>query len=254
MGALPSPVREWSPVFPVIPSRGPVQFPEPLVAGTLLQRYKRFLADVRLEDGSVVTAHCANSGSMLGCQAPGSPVRLSHKPDPRRKLPYSWELVQVGATWVGVNTSLPNRLVAEAIQAGRIPELAGYATLKPEQKYGVNSRVDLLLSDPERGLCYVEVKNVTLADGELALFPDSVTERGAKHLRELSRMVQEGHRAVMVYLVQREDCRRFRPAESIDPTYAREFELALAAGVEALCYTCTVSPEGIAVQGPLPIG
>lgn len=231
-----------------------MQFPEPLVAGTLIQRYKRFLADVRLADGTVVTAHCANSGSMLGCREPGSPVMLSYKPDPKRKLPYSWELVQVGSTWVGINTSLPNRLVAEAIAEGRIPELAGYAALKPEQKYGVNSRIDLLLSDPDRGLCYVEVKNVTLAEGELALFPDSVTERGAKHLRELSRMVQEGHRAVMVYLVQREDCRRFRPAAAIDPVYAREFERALAEGVEALCYACTVTPDGIAVQSRLPIG
>lgn len=231
-----------------------MQFKEPLIAGTLIQRYKRFLADVRLADGTVVTAHCANSGSMLGCQAPDSPVMLSHQPDPKRKLSYSWELVRVGATWVGINTSLPNRLVAEAIVQGRIPELAGYATMRPEQKYGVNSRIDLLLSDPERGLCYVEVKNVTLADGELALFPDSVTERGAKHLRELSRMVHEGHRAVMVYLVQREDCRRFRPAATIDPTYAREFEAALAVGVEALCYACTVTPEGVEVQARLPIG
>lgn len=231
-----------------------MQFSQPLIPGTLIQRYKRFLADVRLADGTVVTAHCANSGSMLGCQEPGSPVMLSHKPDPKRKLPYSWELVQVGATWVGINTSLPNRLVAEAIAGGRLPELSGYATLKPEQKYGVNSRIDILLSDPDRGRCYVEVKNVTLAEGDVALFPDSVTERGAKHLRELSQMVREGHRAVMVYLVQREDCRRFRPAERIDPTYARELEAALAAGVEALCYTCTVTPEGIELQERLPIG
>lgn len=231
-----------------------MQFSEPLVAGTLLQRYKRFLADVRLADGTVVTAHCANSGSMLGCKEPGSPVMLSYKPDPKRKLPYSWELVQVGSSWVGVNTSLPNRLVAEAIAQGRIPELGGYARIQPEQRYGVNSRIDLLLSDPDRGLCYVEVKNVTLAEGELALFPDSVTERGTKHLRELSQMVREGHRAVMVYLVQREDCRRFRMAEAIDPTYARAFEAARAEGVEALCYACAVRPEGIEVQTRLPIG
>ncbi|HEY9855698.1 MAG TPA: DNA/RNA nuclease SfsA [Stenomitos sp.] len=231
-----------------------MQYSEPLVEGTLIQRYKRFLADVRLADGTVVTAHCANSGSMLGCKEPGSPVMLSHKPDPKRKLPYSWELVRVGPSWVGINTSLPNRLVAEAIAQGRIPELSGYARVQPEQKYGANSRIDLLLSDPERGLCYVEVKNVTLTDGDLALFPDSVTERGAKHLRELSRMVAEGHRAVMVYLVQRDDCRRFQPAAAIDPTYAREFAAARAAGVEALCYACTVSPEGIEVQTRLPIG
>lgn len=230
-----------------------MDYPAPLIPGTLLKRYKRFLADVRLEDGQVVTAHCANSGSMLGCNLPESPVLLSFRDDPARKLKYTWELVKVGATWVGINTALPNRIVAEAIASGAIPELAGYESLKPEQKYGQNSRIDLLLSDPDKGRCYVEVKNVTLADGAQALFPDAVTERGAKHLRELSAMVAEGHRAVMVYMVQREDCDRFWPAETIDPTYAAAFEAATAAGVEALCYRCTVTPSGVTVSERLPI-
>ena len=229
-----------------------VRFPTPLIPGTLLQRYKRFLADVRLEDGTVVTAHCANSGAMLGLKDPGLPVLLSFKDDPARKLKYTWELVDRGTSWVGINTSLPNRIVAEAIVQARIPELAGYETLKPEQKYGENSRIDLLLSDKQRGRCYVEIKSVTLAEDSLALFPDAVTERGQKHLRELSNMVMQGHRAVMVYLVQREDCRSFRPAGHIDPAYARAFFSARTAGVEALCYACTVSPEGIEVSDRLP--
>lgn len=224
-----------------------MRFSAPLVPGTLIKRYKRFLADIELADGSVVTAHCANSGSMKGLNAPGLRVLLSYRDDPARKLKYTWELVHAGSSWVGLNTSLPNRLVAEAIALGQITELAGYADLQPEQPYGKNSRIDLLLSDPERGRCYVEIKSVTLAEGDMALFPDAVTERGAKHLRELTNMVQQGHRAVMVYLVQREDCRQFRPAAAIDPTYAREFQLARAAGVEAICYACSVSPEGIEV-------
>ncbi|HEY9900668.1 MAG TPA: DNA/RNA nuclease SfsA [Pantanalinema sp.] len=230
-----------------------MQYAAPLIPGTLLKRYKRFLADVRLEDGRVVTAHCANSGSMRGCDAPDSPVLLSFRDDPARKLKYTWELVKVGSTWVGINTALPNRIVAEAIASGAISELAGYEALKPEQKYGQNSRIDLLLSDPEKGRCYVEVKNVTLAEGCRALFPDAVTERGAKHLRELSAMVAEGHRAVMVYLVQREDCDRFWLAEAIDPAYAAAFEAATAAGVEALCYRCVVRPEGVTVAERIPI-
>lgn len=230
-----------------------MDFPIPLIPGTLLARYKRFLADVRLDDGRVVTAHCANSGSMRGCAEPGSSVMLSFRDDPARKLKYTWELVRVGATWVGINTALPNRIVAEAIASGAIPELSGYSVIKPEQKYGQNSRIDLLLSDPARRPCYVEVKSVTLAEGAQALFPDAVTERGTKHLRELAAMVRLGHRATMVYLVQREDCDRFWPAEAIDPAYAAMFGLARAAGVEAVCYRCRVSPEGITVAERLPI-
>jgi sugar fermentation stimulation protein A len=228
-------------------------FDAPLVPGTLIQRYKRFLADIQLEDGTVVTAHCANSGSMLGCAPAGAPVLLTRHDDPKRKLKYGWELVRIGGTWVGVNTARPNHLVKEAILAGRIPELCGYATLEMERQYGVSSRIDLLLSRPDGARCYVEVKNVTLVEGDCALFPDSVTARGTKHLHELSAQVRLGDRAVMLFLVQRGDCVHFRPAADIDPVYATTLIEAAAAGVELLCYACDVGPEGISVAGPLPI-
>jgi sugar fermentation stimulation protein A len=228
-----------------------MKFEQPLIKGTLIQRYKRFLADIRLEDGTVVTAHCANSGSMLGCAPEGAPVLLTNHDDPKRKLKYGWELVRIGETWVGVNTARPNHLAKEAILAGRIPELSGYDTLEMERKYGVNSRIDLLLSRPDGARCYVEVKNVTLAEGDCALFPDSVTARGTKHLHELSAQVRLGDRAVMLFLVQRGDCVRFRPASRIDPVYSATLAAAAAAGVELLCYACEVGPEGVSVARPL---
>lgn len=228
-----------------------MQFPTPLIPGTLIQRYKRFLADVRLEDGTVITAHCANSGSMKGCLPENAPVFLSHHPDSKRKLAYSWELVRVGESWVGINTARPNAIVREGIETGAIAELSGYATIEAEKKYGENSRIDLLLTNP--GRCYVEVKNVTLAEGDCALFPDSVTARGTKHLHELMNQVKAGDRAVMVFLVQREDCHTFRPAAAIDPTYAAALVQAADEGVELLCYACTVAPDGIHVSRRLPI-
>lgn len=237
-----------------------MDFSAPLLKGTLIKRYKRFLADVTLEDGSVVTAHTANSGSMLGCCTPGSEVWLSPANNPERKLKFTWELVRVGDELVGINTSHPNALAAEAILSGAIPELAGYATLKREVKYGKNSRIDVFLTAPDRPDCYVEVKNTTLfrPDGDnqqVALFPDAVTERGTKHLGELSEMVRAGKRAVMLYMVQRSAAGlgRFAVAEDIDPTYAAALRDALAVGVEALCYTCSVTPERLEVASPLPI-
>ncbi|GAB6053536.1 DNA/RNA nuclease SfsA [Magnetospira thiophila] len=232
-----------------------MDFPTPLLRGKLIKRYKRFLADVELDNGDLVTAHCANSGSMLSCKDPGSEVWLSESDNPKRKLKYTWELIRIGTGLVGINTGLPNKLVAEAITDGTITELQGYATLKPEQKYGQNSRIDILLSDPDRPPCYVEVKNVTLMrDGSgLAEFPDAVTSRGTKHLQELTDMVAEGARAVMVYLVQREDCTRFRVATDIDPTYDRALKAAVEAGVETLCHACNLTPDGITVAKPLPI-
>ena len=221
----------------------------------LVRRYKRFLADVELAGGEVVTAHCANPGSMLSVNTPGSEVWLSPARNPERKLRYTWELVRVGAGLVGINTAHPNRLVEEAIGAGAIAELGGYATLRREVKYGLGSRIDLLLEDGGRPDCYVEVKNVTMRrggdDAAPAEFPDSVTARGTKHLAELSRMVAEGHRAVMVYLVQREDSRRFAIAGDIDPAYAEALEDALAAGVEAVCYACRLSTAAIEVAAPI---
>lgn len=227
-----------------------MKFSETLTEGRLIKRYKRFLADVELPDSSVVVAHCANSGSMLGCKEPGSRVFLSPNTNPKAKLDWRWEMVEVEGALVGINTSHPNKLVEEAILDGTIAELQGYATHRREVKYGTNSRIDILLEDP--GLCYVEVKNVTLKVGSEAQFPDAVTARGTKHLAELSEMVRQGHRAVMVYLVQRGDCSHFRPAANIDPTYADALKAAHANGVEILCYQCTLSSAAIEVTGPMP--
>lgn len=228
-------------------------FPTPLVRGTLVRRYKRFLSDVQLDGGELVTAHCANSGSMLGVSEPGAEVWLSRCEGKARKLPYSWEMVRVDGGLVGINTMHPNRIVAEAIAAGAIPELAGYDEVRREVRYGKASRVDLLLRGRGRPDCYVEVKNVHLRRGSAAAFPDAVTARGAKHLLELADMVAAGARSVMLYLVQRGDCDHFTLAEDIDPVYAQGLRRALAAGVEALCYRCALSLDGITVDRPLPV-
>jgi sugar fermentation stimulation protein A len=228
-----------------------MRFPCPLVRGVLLRRYKRFLADVRLVDGTVITAHCPNPGAMLGLAEPGLEVWLLPSIDPRRKLAWSWELARVGDHLVGINTGRPNGLAAEALAAGRIPELAGYGGLRREVRYGLRSRIDLLLSAPERPICYVEVKNVHLRRGRLAEFPDCVTARGTRHLAELAAAARAGHRAAMLYVVQRGDCGAFRIAADLDPLYDRALAEARAAGVEALCYTCRVTPEGIEIDRPL---
>lgn len=226
-----------------------MRFSRPLVSGRLVRRYKRFLADVVLDEGGEITAHCANPGSMLGLAAPGSRVYLSRSDDPKRKLAHSWELVEADGALVGINTAWPNLLVADAIRDGTIAELGGYGTLRREVKYGRNSRVDILLEDAERGRAFVEVKNVHLLRRPgLAEFPDCVTERGAKHLVELAGEVAAGHRAVMVYLIQRPDADRFALAADLDPGYARAFETARAQGVEAIAYACRVGPEEIVVE------
>jgi sugar fermentation stimulation protein A len=230
-----------------------MRFPAPLLRGRLVRRYKRFLADVTLDSGEAVTAHCANSGSMLGVCEPGAEVWLSPAANPDRKLKYDWEMIRVGHGLVGINTMHPNRIVAEAIAACAIPELAGYGSLRRELRYGRNSRIDILLEDSGRAPCYVEIKNVHLRRVEAAEFPDAVTARGAKHLVELARTVRDGARAVMVYLVQREDCDAFSLAADIDPGYADAFRTAAAAGVEAICYACRLTTEEIAVDRRLPI-
>ncbi len=230
-----------------------MRFPDPLIRGRLVRRYKRFLSDVELDGGALVTAHCANPGRMLGLAEPGSEVWLSPARNPARKLRYSWELVRVGDSLVGVNTAHPNRIVAEAVGEGRIAELAGYAGLRREVGYGRNSRIDLLLEGDSRAPCYVEVKNVHLKRGAHAEFPDSVTARGAKHLAEMTGMVAAGCRAVMVYLVQREDCAGFAIAGDIDPDYAAALARARAAGVEAICYSCKLTTGAIVLDGPLPL-
>lgn len=233
-----------------------MKFHAPLVRGTLVKRYKRFMADVTLEDGTVVTAHCANSGSMKSVNEPGSEVWISPAANPDRKLKWTWEMIRIGDTLVGINTALPNAIGAEAVEAGRIPELTGYATLRREVKYGQNSRIDLLLEDEAKGRCYVEIKNVTMRrnlDGGPLEFPDGVTSRGAKHLVELADMVAEGHRAVMLYLVQREDGDRFETAADIDPVYAEGLVAARKKGVEAICYRCRLAPDGIELTDPVPM-
>lgn len=235
-----------------------MRFPSPLVRGRLVQRYKRFLADVVLDSGEAITAACPNTGSMLGLSAPGSIVWLSRSDAATRKYPHTWEMVESdlggGPTLVGINPMHPNRLVGEAIAAGAIEPLAGYASARREVKYGQASRIDLLLEDGRKGRCYVEVKNVHLmrrAGG--AEFPDSVTARGAKHLAELAAMVAEGHRAVMVYLIQRGDAETFSISGDLDPGYLAAFKAAAAAGVEALAYRCRLTPEEIVVDEAIRI-
>jgi len=234
-----------------------MKFKHPLIPGKLIKRYKRFLTDVELENGDIVTAHCANSGSMLSVNEPGAPVWLSPANDPKRKLKYTWELIQIGEALVGINTQHPNAIVAEAIEAGLIGELTGYDILKREVKYGQNSRIDIFLTSAEKPDCYVEVKNTTmrrnLSDGAPAEFPDSVTARGAKHLVELGNMVKQGHRAVMFYLVQRDDAVAFTVAADIDPAYAKHLEEAMKIGVEVVAYTCHLSTEGIIVTDPVEV-
>jgi sugar fermentation stimulation protein A len=230
-----------------------MRFPTPLVTGVLVRRYKRFLADIELADGTVVTAHCANPGAMLGVNMPGLKVWLRDHAGTSRKLPWSWEIVEAEDTLIGVNTSLPNRLVEEALAAGVITELAGYDPARREVKYGKNSRVDFLLEAAGKPRCFVEVKNVHLKRGTRAEFPDSVTARGAKHMAELADQVKAGDRAVVLFVVQRDDCASFTPAADIDPAYAAAFRAARAAGVEAICYSCKVSPDAIELSHALPV-
>lgn len=226
-----------------------MQFPVPLVSGRLVRRYKRFLADCLLDSGEAVTAHVANSGSMLGLATPGARVYLAGSSDPKRKLAWSWQLVEANGALVGIDTGLSNRIVAEAIIAGRIPALTGYRTLRREVAYGVNSRVDILLEGEGPPPCYVEVKSVTLSRRPgIAEFPDAVTARGAKHLAELAAMVGAGARAVLLYLVQRGDCDRFQLAADIDPAYAAAAEAARLAGVEMLVAHADVTPMGIEIR------
>jgi sugar fermentation stimulation protein A len=237
--------------------RGAMRFADPLRRGRLVKRYKRFLADVRFDDGEEVTAHCPNPGSMISVSDPGSTVWLSHSDNPKRKLAHTLELIETPGGLVGVNPNRANALAREAIEGGRIAALAGYGAIRREVRYGVNSRIDLLLADDGRPDCYVEVKSVTMRrdDGALGLaeFPDAVTKRGAKHLGELAAVAAEGARAVMLFLAQRADCGRFAVAADIDPGYAEAFQAAAAAGVEMLAVRCAVDPQGIAVADSLEI-
>lgn len=235
-----------------------MKFPAPLLQGRLIQRYKRFLADITLADGTTVTATCPNTGAMLGLTAPGSTVWLSESDKATRKYRHTWEMVEAdlgaGPVMVGINTGHPNALVTEAIAAGRIPQITGYSSLRREVKYGLNSRIDILLEEQGKAPCYVEIKNVHLMrEAGLAEFPDSRTERGVKHLGELAAQVEGGCRAVMIYLIQRADAQTFDVARDIDPAYAAAAKAARAAGVEMLAYRCRLSPEGIEVDAEVAL-
>ena len=225
----------------------------PLLSGRLVRRYKRFFGEVLLKDGRSVTAHCPNTGTMLGVAEPDSEVWLSVSDNPKRELPYTWELVRADGALVGINPLNANRVVRGALETGAVPSLDQYGSIRREVRYGEGSRVDFLLSEPGLPDCYVEVKNVHLArQNGLAEFPDAVTARGAKHLAELARVKAAGNRALMLFLVQREDCERFQVAEDIDPAYGAALGAAVEAGVEVLCLACQVSLTDITVVRRIP--
>lgn len=221
-----------------------MKFLQPLIPGNLIKRYKRFLADIQLESGKIITAHCPNSGSMLSCSDPGMDVLLSFHENPKRKYAYTWEMVKVNSVWVGINTMLPNKLVAEAIELGKIKELAGYDKIFKEKKVSANSRLDLMLQRKDE-TCFIEIKNVTLMENQAALFPDAVTSRGTKHLQELIKLKLAGNRAVIFFLIQRIDCELFKPADNVDPVYGQSLREAFAFGVEILPYRAFVFPHEI---------
>lgn len=221
-----------------------LRWPE-LISGTLIRRYKRFLADVQLDNGDTVTAHCPNTGSMKGCCEPRQPVYLSIHDNPRRKLKYTWELIRMPSSLVGVNTLVPNRLVFESVRAGKIAELSGYHHVRREVKISAHSRIDLALSGDGRRQCYVEIKNCTLVEDGTAQFPDAVTARGLKHLHELVAQVESGSRAVMFYFIQRMDAGIFKPADHIDADYGKQLRRAVDQGVEILAYDVAIDLRGI---------
>ena len=230
-----------------------MRFPEPVHTGRLVRRYKRFLADVELEDGSVTTVHCANPGSMLGVSRPGSRVVVSTSSNRARKLPGSLEAIRVGRSWVGIYPGRANQVVEEALNSGRIPELCGHSSLTREPRWAPRSRADFLLEYEKRPPCWIEVKNVSLARSRLALFPDSVTERGQKHLRELILRTQEGDRAVLILMAARSDVDSVGPADGIDPDYGSLLRKAAKAGVLILGYSMTVSRRGLGLGKPLTV-
>lgn len=232
-----------------------MRFQTPLVPGTLIRRYKRFLADVTLADGQEVTAHCANPGSMMGLADPGMRIWLEPNDDPKKKLKFGWRLVEhENGHFTGVDTAVPNRMLKAALEARKVPGLDAFDTLRAEVPYGEKSRIDFLLSRDGEQDTYIEVKSVTLSRQKgLAEFPDSVTARGTKHLHELANMVAQGHRAVMLYLVQRTDCDRMTLAHDIDPTYARAWLAASASGVQTLALDCHITPGGVELGKPIQI-
>lgn len=229
-----------------------IRFSTPLVEGKLIKRYKRFFADVELLDGQVVTSHCPNTGSMRTCGSPGDRVFLLKNDDPKRKLKYTWEYTEATGGFIGVNTQRPNRIVEDAISEGLVEELKGYSAIKREAKYGENSKIDLLLTHEQRPPCYVEIKNVTLIEGAQLLFPDAVTTRGQKHLKELMEVKSQGCRAVMFFLINRPDGQEFAPATAIDPHYSELLQEASESGVEIITYRTDSRLEGMALGQKVP--
>ena len=223
-----------------------------LIPGILVKRYKRFLADVEIKEGKVVTAHCPNTGSMQGCSEPGRPVYLSHHDNPKRKLNYTWELIEMPTSLVGINTLIPNRLVFASIKAGLIPELSGYEIAKREVNIGRHSRIDLLLTNGDYERCYIEIKNCTLVKDGIAFFPDAVTSRGLKHITELEALVDAGYRCVMFYFIQRMDAKVFKPADQIDADYGEGLRRGAKHGIEVLAYDVDLDLRGIALNRRLP--
>ena len=234
-----------------------MKFEQRLIRGKLLKRYKRFLSDIDLGNGQIITAHCPNSGSMLSVLPKNANVWLSITDNPKRKLKYTLEIIEVDGNKVGINTNHPNKIVSQSIRDGKIKELLGYESIIREVKYGENSRIDILLKKENKPDCYVEVKNVTMkrsgkSSGKVE-FPDAITKRGTKHLKELTQMVKEGNRSVMLFLVQREDCNSFSIAGDIDPIYQTTLLKALESGVEILCYRCNINLKEINISGPLKL-
>jgi sugar fermentation stimulation protein A len=229
-----------------------MQFKQELQPGVLLKRYKRFLADIELEDGRSITVHCPNSGSMLGCNEPSSPVMISRSDNPGRKYPHTLEMVQTDSIWVGVNTALTNKLVREALENEVVKEFGRLNTIVQEVKTSAHSRLDFLL---ERGgtRIYMEVKNCSLVENRAAMFPDAVTARGTKHLHELAALKKKGHKAAVFFCVQRQDADYFMPAHYIDPVYAETLVNVASEGVMVLAYQADVSPRGIAIARKLPV-
>ena len=235
---------------PSIPSNG-LAWPQ-LIPGVLIKRYKRFLADVRLENNNIVTAHCPNTGSMQGCCEPGRPVYLSYHNNPKRKLRYTWELIDMPTSLVGINTLVPNRLIYASIIDGRVPELCGYETVQREVNIGDHTRIDLMLSSEVKGCCYVEIKNCTLVSDGIAYFPDAVTARGLKHLNELVQLTASGFRAVMFYFIQRMDAKLFKPADHIDANYGQKLRHAVNQGIEIMAYDVFIDFKQIRLNRRIP--
>lgn len=227
-----------------------MKFQSPLIHGVLVKRYKRFLADIKLDSGEIITAHCTNSGSMKSCIEENAEVYLSPSPNPNRKTKYTWEMIMINGNWVGINTMNPNKLAVEILKDNSIPSLSGYVNIKPEVKYG-DSRFDVF-AEKDGEQCFIEVKNVTLKEGNHALFPDSITSRGTKHLETLIKVKEQGIRAVMLYIIQREDVEVFAPAVEIDPIYAKTLRLAFSKGVEVIPLQVAVTPSEISIKKILP--